>query len=224
MRGRPHGRRPGIEDRDAERLEHRAHELDVGAAHGRVGRIGGARLLENLRVHRGARCAHERCEERADVAERNATDARPLGCRRLERQGLEPTANRDVGDASFGEVGVVGRRPEERRRRDAGGVLERIGDRERGERLVPGEDGAAEESRLLPRRDHDAALPGDAPQPLGGRTARRERGRERVQPVGRVRRANALDVRTPLGRIRRARREPGRARAIEQGPGDPAAA
>jgi len=212
-RGLADGRMVRIEHRDAHRLEQRAHELHVGAAHRGVGAIRPARVVEDAEVRRGPRGRGQFLELPRDVAERLLGHHLAVEALALDGQAAHLLVERHGGPARFGKVGVVGGGPEHRGRRNAGGLLDAIGQGARAQRLEPGVSRTAEEPRLLPRGDHHAASLRHRLEPLVRGAAGIERRRQRRKPVVVGAGAHGLGVGPPGGRSLGARRIPSARRA-----------
>ena len=125
----------------------------------------------------------------------------------LRSRSAPPIRATTVDDASS-EIGVVRRGPEHRRGRDARRALDRVGQRERADRLAPRVDRPAEQPGLLTGRDDDPAFAAHAlqtgPRPRPSRRARaRASSMSRSSPRSRARSAaRRRQPSAPTGRRR----------------------
>ena len=148
----------GIEDERAPGHDPPAREPGKCIDPATSGRVGSAKPIDNfLTESRGAeRLPHLAHEIRNGIPQRHARN------RHAPRSGLErilefPRLHRAVSHddpANFLEIMVVGRDPEDRHDRAAGGGLQIPRERDRGDGLVQGIERPAEEPGLLPRHDH----------------------------------------------------------------------
>ncbi len=201
-----HRRMRRIDHADLERLEQPAQPRDVGIAQRYAAAKRREHIVEIRRMRRRAARLAQRYRQGVELAlvQRYTRNGRSDRGAMLEFELARATVERHRDDRRFVEVGVIRRRPENRRDREPGRLLKHVGQRTGAERFHQRHQRAAEEPRLLPRRDDDPMLR-RAPKTIGRCAARRDRRQEVVVPIRRHARSNARRVVDPLGAARRPR-------------------
>ena len=119
----------------------------------------------------------------------------------IDAEELRAARNRNDSAACFPEIGIVGRRPEDRRHWNACSFLKRVGDGECAQRLGQRVDRASEQARLLARCDDHSLSRAGPFESLLRFPGSIECRRQTCQPIASRLRSNRVEAFTPGRRI-----------------------